>query len=457
LNKKKYLNLKLVFVVNPRADKMSDLSTVALLAVNFSASHNMRYSPYYATIAGCFLLWILALLRISPKQTLACLGLFSTYAAVAVALLLDPAAGAVLQTVPSFMLSGISDFEDVSGPKLEHLNLYLRRRGYVNLHSGYVFLDAIFRRVHGWSESGKSSAGTDKDNVTGTGENKDTNINGNSDNDFSDNEFLPGPIFLAYFIGWLLLVLGSFAFYLLICGGLKAKYGRYAVKENTETNLQNTPSLLSKFSSRCGEILYGPKLPARLAWVLQESPSVLVPLLYLGVKLTTPSREVSVANSNFSSQHAGEKITMEVADIETPALRLRDIIRLPESTNASTSPSAESNPADSNPADSSDFFTRQWKLLQKLILFNLFVFHYINRVIVYPLMIRGGKSTPVLIMLFAFLFCLLNGFMQSVSLLESGFDNHAEAHAVPPPWTSDLMFFAGKLVMVRVFGRFGIA
>jgi 3-oxo-5-alpha-steroid 4-dehydrogenase 1 len=41
-----------------------------------------------------------------------------------------------------------------------------------------------------------------------------------------------------------------------------------------------------------------------------------------------------------------------------------------------------------------------------------FLTHYSYRCIVYPLLIRGGKPTPVVIMLMAFAFCCLNGYLQ---------------------------------------------
>eukprot|EP00735_Rhodelphis_limneticus_P005406 TRINITY_DN17235_c0_g1::TRINITY_DN17235_c0_g1_i1::g.7721::m.7721 TRINITY_DN17235_c0_g1::TRINITY_DN17235_c0_g1_i1::g.7721 ORF type:complete len:270 (+),score=6.48,sp/A5PJS2/S5A1_BOVIN/51.74/4e-82,Steroid_dh/PF02544.11/2.1e-53,DUF1295/PF06966.7/6.2e+03,DUF1295/PF06966.7/2.7e-05,PEMT/PF04191.8/2.6e+03,PEMT/PF04191.8/0.38 TRINITY_DN17235_c0_g1_i1:47-811(+) len=50
------------------------------------------------------------------------------------------------------------------------------------------------------------------------------------------------------------------------------------------------------------------------------------------------------------------------------------------------------------------------------ILFSLFLFHYVNRTFIFPLRIRGGKPTPVTVFGLAFLFCVINGYLQSVSL-----------------------------------------
>jgi len=44
---------------------------------------------------------------------------------------------------------------------------------------------------------------------------------------------------------------------------------------------------------------------------------------------------------------------------------------------------------------------------------GLFMMHYVNRSVIYPLQMRGGKPTPCIVMLMAWTFCVLNGFMQS--------------------------------------------
>jgi len=44
---------------------------------------------------------------------------------------------------------------------------------------------------------------------------------------------------------------------------------------------------------------------------------------------------------------------------------------------------------------------------------GLFMTHYVNRSVIYPLQMRGGKPTPCMVMLMAWSFCVLNGFMQS--------------------------------------------
>jgi len=51
-----------------------------------------------------------------------------------------------------------------------------------------------------------------------------------------------------------------------------------------------------------------------------------------------------------------------------------------------------------------------------LLLITLFAGHYINRTLIYPLQIRGGKDTPLELMLAAFLFCCINGYIQIRSL-----------------------------------------
>lgn len=43
------------------------------------------------------------------------------------------------------------------------------------------------------------------------------------------------------------------------------------------------------------------------------------------------------------------------------------------------------------------------------VLLGLYLLHYTNRTLVFPLRMRGGKPTPVGVFLLAFAFCLVNG------------------------------------------------
>merc|ERR1719167_2180662 len=45
-----------------------------------------------------------------------------------------------------------------------------------------------------------------------------------------------------------------------------------------------------------------------------------------------------------------------------------------------------------------------------------FVAHYANRTIVFPLMLKGGKPTPIFVMFSALSFCCMNGYIQMRSL-----------------------------------------
>jgi 3-oxo-5-alpha-steroid 4-dehydrogenase 1 len=122
-------------------------------------------------------------------------------------------------------------------------------------------------------------------------------------------------------------------------GGLAAPYGKYA-----------STALAASF---------GPPMDGRLAWVLQELPSLLIPLLlWRGVALSPA----------------------------TPAALRAEL--------------AQPN--------------------QRTVLLALFLAHYANRALVFPLRIRGGKPTPVGIMLMALCFCLWNGYLQGRALTLGG-------------------------------------
>ncbi|KAK3702767.1 hypothetical protein RRG08_042751 [Elysia crispata] len=48
----------------------------------------------------------------------------------------------------------------------------------------------------------------------------------------------------------------------------------------------------------------------------------------------------------------------------------------------------------------------------------LFLIHYFQRTFVFPLLIRGGKPTPLFPFVLAFIFCCLNGYLQSGYILK---------------------------------------
>mmetsp|Transcript_5789 Transcript_5789/g.14157 ORF Transcript_5789/g.14157 Transcript_5789/m.14157 type:complete len:308 (+) Transcript_5789:131-1054(+) len=89
---------------------------------------------------------------------------------------------------------------------------------------------------------------------------------------------------------------------------------------------------------------YGPVLPARVAWMLQEAPSFALPVAYMLV------------------------------------LGRDDLVARPAN----------------------------------FVLLSMMAVHYANRTFLYPLMLRGGKGTPALLVLAAFAFCLVNGYVQAV-------------------------------------------
>lgn len=64
--------------------------------------------------------------------------------------------------------------------------------------------------------------------------------------------------------------------------------------------------------------------------------------------------------------------------------------------------------------------TRCLALPSNKILLGCFMFHYLNRAIIFPLRMRGGKPMPFGIMFSAFFFCCLNGYLQGRHLTTLG-------------------------------------
>nr|XP_025962894.1 3-oxo-5-alpha-steroid 4-dehydrogenase 1 [Dromaius novaehollandiae] len=71
------------------------------------------------------------------------------------------------------------------------------------------------------------------------------------------------------------------------------------------------------------------------------------------------------------------------------------------------------------------------------VLLGLFVVHYAHRALVFPLLIREGKPTPLFTFVLALLFCVYNGYLQGRSL-----SNYAK---YPSTWLKEPFFIAGFL------------
>ena len=78
------------------------------------------------------------------------------------------------------------------------------------------------------------------------------------------------------------------------------------------------------------------------------------------------------------------------------------------------------------------------------ILLALFCAHYVNRAFVYPLRMRSSNPMPASIMLFAWLFCATNGYLQARAL--TLFTVYEEA------WVWDPRFLVGCAVWTLGFG-----
>ncbi|KAM4538625.1 3-oxo-5-alpha-steroid 4-dehydrogenase 1 isoform 1-T2 [Odontesthes bonariensis] len=77
-------------------------------------------------------------------------------------------------------------------------------------------------------------------------------------------------------------------------------------------------------------------------------------------------------------------------------------------------------------------------LLPNRLLIGMFLCHYFQRAIIYPFLIRGGKSTPFVSFFLAFVFCLYNGFLQVRYL-----SHYAE---YPADWVTHPCFITGSVL-----------
>jgi len=71
---------------------------------------------------------------------------------------------------------------------------------------------------------------------------------------------------------------------------------------------------------------------------------------------------------------------------------------------------------------------------------GLFLLHYVNRAVIFPLRIASDKPTPLLVFLMAFMFCFLNGYMQARDITQyHRFEHDSEIRM----WTGVTVFFIG--------------
>ncbi|XP_072461492.1 3-oxo-5-alpha-steroid 4-dehydrogenase 1 isoform X2 [Notamacropus eugenii] len=115
---------------------------------------------------------------------------------------------------------------------------------------------------------------------------------------------------------------------------------------------------------RHSRAIFGPTMPGKLAWFVQELPCLLVPLY---VTTCTPAQRLS-----------------------------------------------------------------HWP---NRILLAIFITHYLQRSLIFPFLIRGGKPVPVSVFTTAFMFCSLNGYLQSQYL-----SNYA---VYSDNWVKDPRFITG--------------
>jgi protein-S-isoprenylcysteine O-methyltransferase Ste14 len=84
------------------------------------------------------------------------------------------------------------------------------------------------------------------------------------------------------------------------------------------------------------------------------------------------------------------------------------------------------------------------------ILWGLWMVHYVNRGLIYPLRTRTtGKRIPVLIVLFAFVFQMLNGYLNGTALGRFGHQTVSELLTQPNFWVGLGMFVLGWSINTR--------
>jgi 3-oxo-5-alpha-steroid 4-dehydrogenase 1 len=91
-----------------------------------------------------------------------------------------------------------------------------------------------------------------------------------------------------------------------------------------------------------------------------------------------------------------------------------------------------------------------WNRLESTnaLLISMFLIHYTHRTFVFPLLIRGGKPTPVSLMISAIVFTSLNGWLQGRYLAE--YATYPKGWLYHPQFLIGVaMFFGGMLINIQ--------
>lgn len=80
--------------------------------------------------------------------------------------------------------------------------------------------------------------------------------------------------------------------------------------------------------------------------------------------------------------------------------------------------------------------------LSKALLLIMFLVHYLNRSIIYPLRMRGGRPTPISVFALAAAFCVVNGSLQGWWLMRTP-ATHDDTLFSPLFWLGSIMWAAG--------------
>ena len=97
------------------------------------------------------------------------------------------------------------------------------------------------------------------------------------------------------------------------------------------------------------------------------------------------------------------------------------------------------------------FYYRTQTSLVSYVLLSLFVFHYFNRTLIFPLRIRCGQPTPLFTFLSALFFCSANGYLICRSITH--FSEYSESWLTSPQFVIGVtMFVSGWSINVHSDG-----
>lgn len=224
---------------------------------------------------------------------------------------------------------------------------------------------------------------------------------------------------------YLMIFMGIFTFISTLF--VKAPYGRHQKnKNNNNDKIKNNQLKNEFFLQKIVYSIQGPLIPSHIAWLFMESPSIFIPIiLFILIKFN-----FFIVQNGINNNVLLNTLTTFSSSLSSSSTNLSLLSEAISSLSSSSSTNTISTPTNDTDSLNTILLLLQPKNLNynNLIIFNnikniilifLFFFHYFHRSFIFSYFISYQKNNflSFLVFILAFLFCSLNGLLQSFLLV----------------------------------------